>query len=93
MYKIMTLARDGAKPLWTPYMVEKEVIVTPPVTNPDTGSIVTPAVTEKKTVEYEVETLEEVEETVKTLVSTVPTKQIKVVEDLTYTIDILFETL
>ena len=90
MYKIMTLVRDGTKPLWTPYMAVKEVVLTPPVTEPDTGSVIAPAVTESKPVEYEVETLEELEETVKELIATVPSKQIKVVEDLTYTIDILF---
>lgn len=90
MYKIMTLVRDGTKPLWTPYMTVKEVVITPPVTDPDTGSVIAPAVTEFKTVEYEAETLDELEEAVKELIATVPSKQIKVVEDLTYTIDILF---
>lgn len=90
MYKIFTLVRNGSKPLWTPHMIETDVIVIPAVIDPDTGEVITPAVTEKKTVEYESETLEAVEKTVKEMLITIPSGQIRVVEDLTYTLDILF---
>lgn len=91
MYKIMTLVRDrGASSLWSYYSEKKEVVVTQEVTDPTSGQVLTPAVTEIADVEYETNNMDELESKVIELMAVYTSKQIRVVEDLTYTIDLLF---
>lgn len=91
MYKIMTLIRDrGASSLWSYYTEEKEIIVTPEVTDPTSGQVLTPAVTEKANVEYETDNMNDLESKAIELMAVYASKQIRVVEDLTHTIDLLF---
>lgn len=91
MYKIMTLIRDrGTSSLWSYYSEKKEVVVTPEVTDPTSGQVLTPAVTETVDMEYETDNMDDLESKVIELMADYTFKQIRVVEDLTYTIDLLF---
>ena len=91
MYKIMTLIRDrGSSSLWSYYTEKKEIVVTPEVTDSATGQVLTPAVTEIVDAEYETDNMDDLENKVVELMADYTSKQIRVVEDLTYTIDLLF---
>jgi len=89
MYKIMLLVREG-RPYWTPYMVSSEVEVSPPVIDSDSGEVITPAVIETQDIEYATDSMDELEKTVMELLKSYTTGQLKIIEDVTYTLDIIF---
>lgn len=91
MCKIMTLIRDrGVNSLWSYHTEKKEIVVTPEVTDPTTGQVSTPAVTEIVDTEYETDNMDDLENKVIELMESYTSRQIRVVEDITYTIDLLF---
>lgn len=76
MYKILLSYGDISKKIWKPYMVEETVTVD--------------EVTTTSVVEYETDSEYELETIIIELLKTVPSNQIRVIEDKTYTIDLLF---
>lgn len=83
MYKILLSYGSTTKNLWKPYMVEKTETVEPEVNDEEPS-------TTTSIVEYETNDETELKSTIIELLKTVPSNQIRVIEDKTYTIDLLF---
>ena len=84
----MTLIRGGSQPLWTPYITEVTKMVDDKTATPDeTGKY--PQVEIKVTEEFTTDDLAVLEKKIIELLDVYTTAQIKVIKDVTYTIDLL----
>lgn len=89
MYKIMILIRDSiTSPLWTPLFVTETILVDDPNGKPDEDGNI-PQIEVTQTVEYNTDDVAELEKKIIEMLDTYTRKSIKVIQDVTYTIDLL----
>ncbi|MEG1863337.1 MAG: hypothetical protein RR198_06985 [Oscillospiraceae bacterium] len=91
MYKIETLVRKtSSQSLWEFLIVQVTNLIDDPNKLPDKVTGVIPQIEVTSLEEYQTASLVELEKKIKEILATVPQNNIRVVQDVTYTLDVLF---
>ncbi|MEF9983688.1 MAG: hypothetical protein RR710_04005 [Oscillospiraceae bacterium] len=91
MYKILTLVRKtSGQTLWEFLMVTVTNLIDDPNKLPDKITGVIPQIEVTTIEEYQTSNLIELEDKIKEILLTMPINNIRIIQDVTYNIDILF---